>query len=195
MFIVLLLLLILWSCTYPLLLPRPWTGDKPLTASQPPPWVKDEDVLDCMSCGRVFTLTVRKHHCRCCGRIVCWKCRYASLCPCGYAKYISRIDTIVEQSTWMYTPTMCAYTCSCYSTLLLCLCRCTQWEPISDSVVSNWRSGSSVWWMLCATCTHVILSKTHSTTAQELKFTEGNHQSCTILSPFPSLLDNVWYQW
>eukprot|EP00057_Strongylocentrotus_purpuratus_P002221 XP_003724076.1 PREDICTED: FYVE and coiled-coil domain-containing protein 1 isoform X2 [Strongylocentrotus purpuratus] len=37
-------------------------------------WMDDRQVTQCMSCLCEFGLTVRKHHCRLCGRIFCAKC-------------------------------------------------------------------------------------------------------------------------
>ena len=37
-------------------------------------WVNDETVSNCTNCNRSFTLTNRKHHCRCCGKIFCNAC-------------------------------------------------------------------------------------------------------------------------
>ncbi|XP_041458299.1 FYVE and coiled-coil domain-containing protein 1-like isoform X1 [Lytechinus variegatus] len=37
-------------------------------------WLDDKQVTQCMSCMCEFSLTVRKHHCRLCGRIFCAKC-------------------------------------------------------------------------------------------------------------------------
>ncbi|GJJ68674.1 hypothetical protein EMPS_01020 [Entomortierella parvispora] len=38
-------------------------------------WVRDEDAAICMVCSITkFGVLVRKHHCRLCGRVICWKC-------------------------------------------------------------------------------------------------------------------------
>lgn len=38
-------------------------------------WVRDEDAAICMVCMTTkFGVLVRKHHCRLCGRVICWKC-------------------------------------------------------------------------------------------------------------------------
>ncbi|XP_055078214.1 FYVE, RhoGEF and PH domain-containing protein 4a isoform X2 [Periophthalmus magnuspinnatus] len=40
-----------------------------------PRWVRDNDVTMCMKCKETFNaLTRRRHHCRACGCVVCWKC-------------------------------------------------------------------------------------------------------------------------
>ncbi|RHY32888.1 hypothetical protein DYB25_001816 [Aphanomyces astaci] len=45
-----------------------------LNVRTPPPWVTDDTVLECLSCGEGFGMATRKHHCRHCGRIVCATC-------------------------------------------------------------------------------------------------------------------------
>lgn len=37
-------------------------------------WAEDQEVQNCMSCGKGFSVTVRKHHCRHCGNIFCNEC-------------------------------------------------------------------------------------------------------------------------
>jgi len=37
-------------------------------------WVKDEEVKTCTNCQELFSLTLRKHHCRLCGHIYCHAC-------------------------------------------------------------------------------------------------------------------------
>ncbi|KAF9126742.1 Zinc finger FYVE domain-containing protein 26 [Mortierella sp. 14UC] len=38
-------------------------------------WVRDEDASYCMVCTITkFGVLIRKHHCRLCGRVICWKC-------------------------------------------------------------------------------------------------------------------------
>ena len=41
-----------------------------------PPWVPDENVQRCESlhCGKPFSVTARRHHCRHCGRVICGAC-------------------------------------------------------------------------------------------------------------------------
>ncbi|XP_061770038.1 FYVE, RhoGEF and PH domain-containing protein 4-like isoform X2 [Nerophis ophidion] len=40
-----------------------------------PRWVRDHQVTVCMTCSESFNaLTRRRHHCRACGCVVCWKC-------------------------------------------------------------------------------------------------------------------------
>ncbi|KAI8825767.1 uncharacterized protein EV422DRAFT_616820 [Fimicolochytrium jonesii] len=38
-------------------------------------WIPDEEATVCMICQNTkFSLLTRKHHCRQCGRVICWKC-------------------------------------------------------------------------------------------------------------------------
>lgn len=37
-------------------------------------WTDDHEVTHCTACGKLFTVTVRKHHCRNCGNIFCNEC-------------------------------------------------------------------------------------------------------------------------
>eukprot|EP00927_Polykrikos_kofoidii_P069446 TRINITY_DN64928_c0_g1_i1.p1 TRINITY_DN64928_c0_g1~~TRINITY_DN64928_c0_g1_i1.p1 ORF type:complete len:308 (+),score=55.39 TRINITY_DN64928_c0_g1_i1:57-980(+) len=37
-------------------------------------WVRDEEVTECQLCSTKFSVVVRKHHCRACGRVVCGNC-------------------------------------------------------------------------------------------------------------------------
>ncbi|CAL8318770.1 unnamed protein product [Lota lota] len=40
-----------------------------------PRWIRDNEVVECMKCREAFnTFTRRRHHCRACGCVVCWKC-------------------------------------------------------------------------------------------------------------------------
>uniref|UniRef100_A0A8C5PGD9 FYVE, RhoGEF and PH domain-containing protein 4 n=1 Tax=Leptobrachium leishanense TaxID=445787 RepID=A0A8C5PGD9_9ANUR len=40
-----------------------------------PKWIRDNEVTMCMKCKEQFNaLTRRRHHCRACGYVVCWKC-------------------------------------------------------------------------------------------------------------------------
>lgn len=37
-------------------------------------WADDSEVLNCLSCNRGFSMTIRRHHCRNCGQIFCNDC-------------------------------------------------------------------------------------------------------------------------
>lgn len=39
-----------------------------------PAWIPDSRADRCMSCSEAFGVWRRKHHCRLCGRVVCWSC-------------------------------------------------------------------------------------------------------------------------
>lgn len=53
-------------------------------------WTDDSQVLDCMGCGKAFSLTIRKHHCRNCGNIFCNECS-ARQAPIASAKKPVRV--------------------------------------------------------------------------------------------------------
>jgi hypothetical protein len=39
-----------------------------------PEWLPDDQVKECSSCHAAFRVAMRKHHCRHCGRIICYNC-------------------------------------------------------------------------------------------------------------------------
>lgn len=39
-----------------------------------PVWIADEETMLCMLCCAKFTVFLRRHHCRCCGRVLCGPC-------------------------------------------------------------------------------------------------------------------------
>jgi hypothetical protein len=45
-----------------------------LLPKKPDQWIKDDDVKRCYSCNIKFSMWIRKHHCRSCGRIFCDSC-------------------------------------------------------------------------------------------------------------------------
>ena len=46
-------------------------------------WMSDASVKSCFNCNKEFSLTRRKHHCRFCGQIFCWKCAPQRSSPIG----------------------------------------------------------------------------------------------------------------
>jgi len=56
-------------------------------------WVKDDFVLECTSCSKAFSMSVRKHHCRSCGEIFCGPCadKYVALARLGYDESPQRV--------------------------------------------------------------------------------------------------------
>merc|ERR1711998_101735 len=38
------------------------------------PWMDDRASDDCLRCDKPFTMTVRRHHCRACGSLFCYRC-------------------------------------------------------------------------------------------------------------------------
>lgn len=81
-------------------------------------WVDDTKVRACYECETQFSLLVRRHHCRICGRIFCGKCtrhivqtageteEEARLRVCNYCKYSgASCDTLMRlilgHTTWL----------------------------------------------------------------------------------------------
>ena len=56
-------------------------------------WAPDGDVNLCTTCGRGFSLTRRRHHCRLCGGIICNRC--SQFLPFSYASTCGRVLTRV----------------------------------------------------------------------------------------------------
>ncbi|XP_070785484.1 FYVE, RhoGEF and PH domain-containing protein 4-like [Enoplosus armatus] len=49
--------------------------EDPELGRRAPRWIRDNEVTVCMKCQEPFNaLTRRRHHCRACGCVVCWKC-------------------------------------------------------------------------------------------------------------------------
>jgi hypothetical protein len=45
-------------------------------------WINDTLINNCARCNTVFSFYIRKHHCRCCGRIFCYQCsQYQIIIP------------------------------------------------------------------------------------------------------------------
>ena len=51
-----------------------WVCSMKLVGRGSPSWQLDSDVTCCSGCQTDFSLFVRKHHCRLCGRVFCWLC-------------------------------------------------------------------------------------------------------------------------
>ena len=48
-------------------------------------WAPDASAANCTLCSNLFTSTLRKHHCRFCGQLVCDPCSRFKLFPTGNA--------------------------------------------------------------------------------------------------------------
>ncbi|XP_039625961.1 FYVE, RhoGEF and PH domain-containing protein 4-like isoform X2 [Polypterus senegalus] len=54
---------------------QPCEVSKEELGKRAPRWIRDNEVTMCMKCKELFNaLTRRRHHCRACGYVVCWKC-------------------------------------------------------------------------------------------------------------------------
>ena len=57
-------------------------------------WVPDSNVVQCTECSTDFSLLVRKHHCRNCGKIFC------NSCSDYFIKIPTNIDTVPQESNF-----------------------------------------------------------------------------------------------
>lgn len=55
---------------------------------QAPIWIQDKSTTMCQICTAEFTVTFRRHHCRCCGKVVCGDCSN-NRAPLLYLKFQS----------------------------------------------------------------------------------------------------------
>ena len=51
-----------------------------------PVWIPDQRVTMCQLCSLEFSLVVRRHHCRACGKVVCSSCS-SNKAPIKYRQY------------------------------------------------------------------------------------------------------------
>jgi hypothetical protein len=64
---------------------NPQSSQQVVVVQQPPlptirpAWVKDRDAPNCMRCRAEFTVTLRRHHCRNCGKIFCTNCCFRKM--------------------------------------------------------------------------------------------------------------------
>lgn len=81
--------------SYSIFLEKKQENDKLSIPNKKYKWVDDDTVVSCLNCSRTFTLFLRKHHCRFCGKIFCSNCITL--------KQITPIDLLCEDSlkgTW-----------------------------------------------------------------------------------------------
>ena len=50
------------------------TGGEESLGDSAPVWIPDQRVSMCQLCGLQFSLVVRRHHCRACGKVLCSAC-------------------------------------------------------------------------------------------------------------------------
>jgi len=65
---------------------RPTHGAPATGGAQNVTWVPDEQVNECPICNRTFGISLRKHHCRACGRVVCGYCSNNTLSVTGHGR-------------------------------------------------------------------------------------------------------------
>jgi len=63
-------------------------------------WVRDEAVTQCLICTQSFTLLIRKHHCRSCGKIFCDDCTKTRrpLLSLGYTTPVRHCDICAKDA-------------------------------------------------------------------------------------------------
>ena len=63
-----------------------------------PVWVPDTASVGCQACDRKFSLIVRRHHCRCCGRLLCSSCSNFFV-PLPYLDWqVARVCQVCDQA-------------------------------------------------------------------------------------------------
>lgn len=72
----------------------------PLTTAMPRKmhsWIDDDNANACYKCRTPFTILTRRHHCRLCGRIYCYRC-------CNCVQYIPSILSLSnsKKNVWHY---------------------------------------------------------------------------------------------
>lgn len=60
-------------------------------------WADDSEVQNCMACGKVFSVTIRKHHCRHCGNIFCAECSAKNALTPSSKKPVRVCETCFEE--------------------------------------------------------------------------------------------------
>ena len=61
----------------------PLSEERDCVGDVAPVWIPDQRVTMCQTCSCEFSLVVRRHHCRACGRVVCSPC-VANRAPLRY---------------------------------------------------------------------------------------------------------------
>ncbi len=61
-------------------------------------WVKDSAVNNCFQCNAEFSFLYRKHHCRMCGRIFCYKCSSNNVVIPSYVKRVESPKWFIDDS-------------------------------------------------------------------------------------------------
>jgi hypothetical protein len=64
-------------------------------------WVKDDNVINCNKCNSEFTIINRKHHCRNCGKIFCYKCSNFFIDIPENIKTVPKEENYLDLKTYM----------------------------------------------------------------------------------------------
>ncbi|XP_054722542.1 early endosome antigen 1-like [Uloborus diversus] len=62
-------------------------------------WAEDAEVTHCTACGKLFTVTIRKHHCRNCGSIFCNECSARTATVAASKKPVRVCDVCFDEVT------------------------------------------------------------------------------------------------
>ncbi|KAI4468931.1 zinc finger fyve domain-containing protein 26 [Holotrichia oblita] len=55
-------------------------------------WISDDNVTECMCCYQItFSMFNRRHHCRRCGRVICWNCSLQKMLVESYGDILVRV--------------------------------------------------------------------------------------------------------
>ncbi|CAM1322037.1 EEA1 (predicted) [Pycnogonum litorale] len=60
-------------------------------------WLEDSEVDSCTNCPKIFSVTVRKHHCRNCGKIFCHECSSKQATVASSKKPVRVCDTCFKE--------------------------------------------------------------------------------------------------
>ena len=80
-------------------------------------WQPDEEASQCCCCSQDFSITVRRHHCRACGRCVCGSCSGSKMKVAGYEGEERVCDECFERAK----PSAAAKACRAVLLLLGCV--------------------------------------------------------------------------
>jgi hypothetical protein len=121
-------------------------------------WINSNLVLNCQLCSNLFTLFNRKHHCRACGGVFCYKCCYQTIIiPSNYIQkpieddsYKQKISNITK---WIRTTGISDLVCNeCFNkitnlkkiTYIIKICEYLDIESLNNVflVSKNWHNSA-----------------------------------------------------